>query len=73
MEIMVFVFARFVALQIDVPSDLSGSNSACHIYGFNMNFSVNIDISSNSINQIIFVMENGCVLFAEFTEFLSIT
>jgi hypothetical protein len=72
-ESLLFVLTTFVDIQIDVQTDLSSSNSACHVYGFQMNFSVNKDISSNSISQIIFIMENGCVLFAEFTYFLNIT
>jgi hypothetical protein len=55
-----------------VPHAVTISKSAFCIYGFRMIPSETEIISSNSVNQLIFVMVKCCVFFAVRTEFLNI-
>jgi hypothetical protein len=55
-----------------VPFAVRISNAAFCIYGVFMVFSVNRDISLNSINQLVFVVEKCCVFFEARVEVLNI-
>jgi hypothetical protein len=63
---MHWLLHRLLTLWSPVPPDLTISNSAFCTYGFRMLLSV------NSVNQLIVVMETGCVFFDVRTEFLNI-
>jgi hypothetical protein len=57
---------------LDVQSALTAGTSALCIYGFHTVLIINSIIAVNSINQLFFVMEKGCVFFEIWTEFVNI-